>query len=197
MAEVGEAPGLVGLGHDIADEAIRLVHAEIALLKARAVAAALRLGLGLGLLAMAVLLLVAGASFTLATMVEGLHPMDSWPLYGSVVALLAAALCLGLAGKSPSAISSVATGLAGLCAVAWLGLLIWFYVVAIIGSGDELGRRGWAIAASVLSGGGLLSGGVGGILVWRALQQLGGTKENLMEDAAWARRLTKRSNSES
>src|SRR5690349_19554680 len=117
MSTTHEPPspeGLADLGRQVADDAARLVRAAISLAKAQMKEAVIRFAIGGGLIGLGATMALFFVIFTVATLVEGIDPLDSWPLYVAVGSVVAGAALLMLYGMLPRWIA----WLPGLLAVA-------------------------------------------------------------------------------
>jgi len=102
MAEGVAEDSIASIAREVADDAMRLVRAEIALAKAEMRSAALRLAFGIGLLSASMVLLLIAVIDALGALPEGVGPRLlgsswlAWLALGGV--LLIVAVLIGLAG---------------------------------------------------------------------------------------------------
>ncbi len=182
-----EVEGIVDLGRGIADDALRLVRAEIDLAKAQAKETALWLGAGIGLIFASMMALLFYVMFALGTVNEGTSFSDNWAFFAAFAALILAPILFLLFGKIHWIVGAV------IAVLPPIGLTAWFYISILIS--DEA-RKGWAISAIVFFLLVLACAGLGALLLIRAKNRGLGLKDSLMEDAAWAKGLTKRNANE-
>ncbi len=197
MATTQEPESLVDLGREVAADASRLVKAEIAVAKAHALDALKKFALGIGLIFAGAVSSLFFIIFTIGTLVEGAQAIDSWPLYASLggAFLGAGFLALGAGRARWLAVPMQILGALGL--LTFVVGLVAFYVVAIIGGNDELGRRGWAIAATAFFVLTVVPIAIGGWVIWKGVKGGKTAVNDIKEDAAWVKQLTKRNASES
>ena len=189
-----EAPESLGqMGRQVADDAVRLVRAELAVVKAEAVESLW------GVLGVVLALVGAGLSllfflmFTVGTMDEGLTVGDNWAMGLAIAAVILAAVSAVFAAKSGWTFFWV---LAGLLLLGFVGLTVTFFVIIFFASGPEAARKGWAISAAVFFAAMVVCIAAAGALAWRLKGGITGAYKSLKEDVTWATQLTKRNANE-
>ncbi len=193
MTTAPESESIVGLGREIADDAVRLVRAEVDLAKARLKETAVALAVGAGLIVVALLALFGYVLFALGTVNEGSSLADNWPFFAAIGAAILGGVFIGAALRwGRLAVVAWVLGVIGL--LSFVGLTLYFFVGILAA---ESPRQGWAISAVVMFSLMIVFGSTGSLLLIRAKNRGFGAVEAIKEDAEWVKHLSKRNKSES